>query len=75
VVAVNSPELADRIYFIQNGEGAVLGPFDSFLLLRGLKTLAIRLDRQQQNAQRIAEFLEQHPLVRRVYYPRVGFTS
>jgi cystathionine beta-lyase len=69
VVAVNSPDLADRIYFIQNGEGAVLGPFDSFLLLRGLKTLAIRLDRQQQNAQRIAEFLEQHPLVRRVCYP------
>jgi cystathionine beta-lyase len=69
VVAVNDPELADRIYFVQNGEGAVLGPFDSFLLLRGLKTLAIRLDRQQQNAQQIAEFLERHPLVRRVYYP------
>ena len=69
VVAVNDPRLAERIYFIQNGEGTALGPFDSFLLLRGLKTLAIRLDRQQANAQKLAEFLECHAFVKRVHYP------
>ena len=68
-VVLNDPQLAEELYLIQNGEGAGLGPFDSFLLLRGLKTLALRLDRQQQNALRIAEFLARHPKVSRVYYP------
>src|SRR5581483_733846 len=68
-VVLNDPQLAEALYLIQNGEGAGLGPFDSFLLLRGLKTLALRLDRQQQNAQRIAEFLSQHAKVSRVHYP------
>ena len=54
VLAVNSSAVAEEIYLIQNGEGAVLGPMDSFLLLRGLKTLAVRVDRQQQNAIEIA---------------------
>ncbi len=57
VVVVKDRALADTIYFIQNGEGAVLGPMDSYLLLRGIKTLALRLDRQQQTAQQIAEWL------------------
>ncbi len=73
VVAVNDEALAEEIYFIQNGEGAGLGPFDSYLLLRGSKTLALRLDRQQENAQRVAEFLAQHPLVKRVHY--TGFAT
>jgi cysteine-S-conjugate beta-lyase len=62
VVTVKDQALAERIYFIQNGEGAVLGPQDCFLLLRGLKTLSLRLDRQQQTAQQIAEWLVSLPL-------------
>ena len=69
VLAVNGAALADEIYLIQNGEGAVLGPMDSFLLLRGLKTLAVRVDRQQQNAIEIANFLSRHPAVTRVHFP------
>lgn len=71
-VVLNDPKLAEDLYLIQNGEGAGLGPFDSFLLLRGLKTLALRIDRQQQNALRIAEFLSQHAKVSRVHYPGLG---
>ena len=68
-VVVRDEKLAEDLYLIQNGEGAVLGPFDSYLLLRGIKTLGIRLERQQVNAGQISGFLSQHPLVRRVYYP------
>lgn len=68
-VIVRDPELAEEVYLIQNGEGAVLGPFDSYLLLRGIKTLALRVERQQQNAERIANFLSTHPAVNRTYYP------
>ena len=69
VVAVKSPKLAQDLYLVQNGEGAALGPFDSFLLLRGLKTLALRMQRQQENALRVLDFLQQHPQVQRVFYP------
>jgi cystathionine beta-lyase len=69
VVAVRDARLADELYLIQNGEGAVLGPMDSFLLLRGLKTLAIRLDRAQENTRRIALFLARHPAIGRVHFP------
>ena len=69
VVVVDDAALGDELYLIQNGEGAVLAPFDSFLLLRGSKTLALRLDRQQSNAKKIAELLDSHPAVDRVYYP------
>ena len=68
-VVVGNDELGDDLYLIQNGEGAVLSPFDSYLLLRGMKTLALRLDRQQSNARAIAAFLAAHPAVERVYYP------
>ena len=68
-VVVRDEKLAEDLYLIQNGEGAVLGPFDSYLLLRGIKTLGLRMARQQANAGEIAEFLSSHPLVRRVYYP------
>ncbi len=69
VVVVKDEELAQQIYFLQNAEGNALGPFDSFLFLRGLKTLKLRLDCQQKNAQAIADWLEEHPRVTSVNYP------
>lgn len=60
--------LGDRLAFLQNAEGAGLGPFDSFLLLRGMKTLALRLERQQATATHVAEYLADHPGVRRVHF-------
>lgn len=68
-VVVSDDELGEELYLIQNGEGAGLAPFDSFLLLRGMKTLSLRLDRQQSNARKIAEWLDAQPAVERVYYP------
>ncbi len=69
VVVVKDDELAKQVYFLQNAEGNALGPFDAFLFLRGLKTLKLRLDCQQKNAQAIAEWLEEHPRVKTVNYP------
>lgn len=69
VAAVNDSGLAERLYLIQNGEGTALGPFDSFLLLRGLKTLSLRINRQQENGVRIIDFLRQQPAVKRIFYP------
>jgi cystathionine beta-lyase/cystathionine gamma-synthase len=69
LVAVKDPVLAEKVYFLQNSVGAVLGPQDSWLTIRGMKTLAIRLERQQENAGRIARFLDAHPQVKTVYYP------
>jgi len=69
IVAVNSQELAERIYFFQNATGNALAPFDAWLLSRGLKTLSLRIDKQQKNAQKIAEYLEAHPYVKKVHYP------
>jgi cystathionine gamma-synthase len=68
-VATSSAEIAERIAFLQNAVGAVPGPFDCFLVLRGLKTLAVRMDRQCDNASRIVEALVAHPAVSHVYYP------
>jgi cystathionine beta-lyase len=68
-VVVADEDLGQELYLIQNGEGAGLSPFDSYLLLRGTKTLSLRLDRQQSNAEAIAELLDAHPAVDRVYYP------
>lgn len=62
-------EMGTRLAAVQNATGGVLGPMDSWLLLRGLKTLAVRMDRQQENAHAIATFLAGHPHVARVYYP------
>ncbi len=64
-----NPELGDRIAFIQNAVGSVLGPMDSFLALRGLKTLAIRMERTCSNAAELASWLEAQPQVARVHYP------
>lgn len=69
VVVANDEPLAERVGFLQNATGGILGPQDSWLLLRGLKTLAVRLDRQQANALRIAEWLRDHPAVAEVRYP------
>lgn len=69
LVVVNDDALAERLAFLQNSTGGVLGPFDSFLLIRGIKTLAVRMDRHVANAEKTAEFLRHHPAVKRVYYP------
>ncbi|HKW52986.1 MAG TPA: cystathionine gamma-synthase [Stellaceae bacterium] len=69
VVAGEDAALADRLAFLHNAVGAVAGPFDSFLALRGLKTLALRLERHCANAQAVAEHLARHPQVARVHYP------
>lgn len=69
LVAVDSDELAERIAFIQNSTGGVLGPFDSFLLIRGIKTLGVRMDRHVENAEKAAKFLLDHKAVKKVYYP------
>ena len=69
LVVARDPQLAERIYFHQNAAGAVLGPQDSWLTIRGMKTLSVRLDRQQQNAQTLAEWLTNHPRITRVHYP------
>ena len=62
-------DLHDRLKFLQNAAGAISGPFDSFLALRGLKTLALRMERHSANGLKLARWLEQHPSVRRVIYP------
>ena len=69
LVAVKNQELAKRLAFIQNATGGVLGPQDSFLIIRGIKTLAVRMDRHVENAEKVARFLKDHPAVDRVYYP------
>ncbi len=72
-LVVKDRELADRLYFIQNASGAVCGPMDSFLVLRGIKTLALRMQRHCENGRAIAEYLQSHPNVDKVYWP--GFES
>ncbi|MCR5074847.1 MAG: aminotransferase class I/II-fold pyridoxal phosphate-dependent enzyme [Ruminococcus sp.] len=69
LAVVSTKELAEKIAFIQNSTGGVLGPFDSFLLIRGIKTLAVRMDRHVSNAEKVADFLTAHKAVKNVYYP------
>ena len=69
LAVTNPPEIAERLAFIQNATGGVLGPFDSFLLVRGIKTLGVRMDRHVANAEAIAARLAAHPDVSRVWYP------
>jgi len=69
VAVVRDEKLAEKLAFLQNSAGAILGPFDSFLALRGLKTLALRMERHVSNAAAIASWLETHPAVTRVIYP------
>jgi cystathionine beta-lyase len=70
---VNDKSLADKLYFIQNSCGAVCGPMDSFLVLRGIKTLHVRMQRHCENGKAVAEYLVKHPKIEKVYWP--GFTS
>ena len=69
LVVVNSQELAERVHFVQNSVGGVLGPQDSWLLMRGIKTLGIRMEEHEKNTARIIQFLQKHPLVKKIYYP------
>ncbi|CAL0310113.1 unnamed protein product [Lupinus luteus] len=68
VLAVKGERLGKELYFLQNAEGSGLAPFDCWLCLRGIKTMALRVEKQQDNAQKIAEFLASHPRVRKVNY-------
>jgi cystathionine gamma-synthase len=68
-LVTSSPDLAEQLAYHQNAMGAVAGPFDAWLVLRGIKTLGVRMDRHQANAARIAEFLLDHPAVASVLYP------
>ena len=69
LTVVNDKELADRLYYLQNAIGGVLAPWDSFLMIRGIKTLGVRMDRHVSNAKKIAQWLEGSGYVSRVYYP------
>lgn len=69
LVVVNNQALADKIHFIQNATGGILQPFDSFLLIRGIKTLAVRMDRHTENALFIAKRLKKNSAVKKIYFP------
>ena len=69
LAVVNNEDLANKISFIQNSTGGILGPFDSFLLIRGIKTLAVRMDRHNSNGKIVAEFLKGRNEIEKVYYP------
>jgi cystathionine gamma-synthase len=68
-IVVADPELGERLAFLQNATGAVAGPFDAWLTMRGIRTLGVRMDRHGENAQRVADMLVSHPAVAQVYYP------
>ncbi|WP_136466538.1 cystathionine gamma-synthase [Flagellimonas onchidii] len=68
-LVVKDKEIADKLYFIQNASGAVCGPMDSFLTLRGIKTLHVRMQRHCENGEAIAKYLNNHPKIEKVYWP------
>jgi cystathionine beta-lyase/cystathionine gamma-synthase len=72
VIVGDNADLAERLAYLHNAVGGIAGPFDSFLALRGLKTLALRMERHCTNAQHIAEWLTAHPRIEKVYYPGLG---
>jgi cystathionine gamma-lyase/cystathionine beta-lyase/cystathionine gamma-lyase/homocysteine desulfhydrase len=69
IVVMNDEEDANWLAFVQNGAGAILSPFDSWLVLRGTKTLALRMEQHDRSGRAIAAFLEEHPKVQKIYYP------
>lgn len=69
VIATNDEAIYTKLKFLQNGLGAILSPFDSYMAMRGLKTLSLRMKAHTENAQKVAEYLEAHPLVDKVVYP------
>lgn len=72
LAVVNSKELAERLHFIQNATGGVLSPFDSWLLIRGIKTLAVRMDRHIENTGKLIDFLKQNKAIIKIYYPGIN---
>ena len=66
---VNDKDLSEQLYFIQNASGAICGPMDSFLTLRGIKTLHVRMQRHCENAEKIANYLKNHAEIESVYWP------
>ena len=73
LLVTGTQELANRVKVIRNFTGGILNPFDAWLLLRGIKTLAVRMDRHQSNTAYLAEYLREHPAVKKIYYP--GFSD
>jgi cystathionine beta-lyase/cystathionine gamma-synthase len=69
IVVLNDEKDAEWIAFVQNSAGAILSPFDSFLVLRGTKTLALRMEQHDRSGRAVAAFLEEHPKVQKIYYP------
>ncbi|WP_417354204.1 trans-sulfuration enzyme family protein [Flavobacterium sp.] len=69
LVVTSTQELSEKIKFIQNASGAILGPFDSWLVIRGIETLTLRVRQHAENAQKIAEYLQEEKLIKNVYYP------
>ena len=69
LVVTATQELGDKIKFIQNASGAILGPFDSWLVIRGIETLSLRIKAHAENAQKVAEYLQSEKLIKNVYYP------
>jgi cystathionine beta-lyase len=69
LLATKDEKIAEKMYFIQNASGAILGPMDSFIALRGIKTLHVRMDRHCENGEAVAKFLANHPKVGQVYWP------
>lgn len=69
LVVVNSKSLAEELHFVQNSAGGILGPQDSWLLIRGLKTLGVRMEEHEKNTAKIVQFLSEHPDVEKIYYP------
>ncbi|WP_069650844.1 bifunctional cystathionine gamma-lyase/homocysteine desulfhydrase [Caloranaerobacter ferrireducens] len=71
LVIVNNEELGNKMHFIQNSVGAILGPFDSWLLIKGIKTLHVRMDRHCENAEKIVKWLKEQEWVKKIYYPGI----
>lgn len=72
IVVAKNPDISEKLFEMHNASGATLSPFDSWLLIRGLKTLALRMQRHEENARKIAAYLEGHASIRKVYYPKKG---
>lgn len=72
LIVTKGKKLSEEMFFLHNSIGAVLGPQDSWLLMRGMKTLALRMERHEYNAVRVAQYLQQHSLVTEVFYPGLG---
>jgi len=68
-LVIKEQELGEKLHFLQFASGGILGPNDSYLVLRGIKTLAIRMERHCENGEKVAEYLNEHPLVKHVYFP------